>query len=128
VKEGLALTLAKVQELDGNGIPCRAITVWVTDGEDTTRERPEIVAPLVHDMVKTETHIVAAYGIAQDKKPNGDPDEDMFRDVFAKMGVLPEWVLTSDSDPSSIRRKFGVLSQSVSGLAQGVAAGGFGTP
>lgn len=124
----LGTVLAKAQEFQDAGVPCRTVTVIVTDGADagSTKHRSGAsVAPLVRDMLKTEMHIIAGMGIN-----DGQTD---FRRVFGEMGIQKEWILTPGNSPSEIRKAFAVVSQSAvraSQVAGGnlsqVAAGGFG--
>lgn len=121
----LGTVLAKAQDFENNGVPCRTVTVIVTDGDDvhSTRQTPSSIKPIVEDMMRAETHIVAAMGI--------DDGETNFRDVFRSMGLRDEWILTPKSDPSEIRKAFEMVSQSALRASQSAdafsstAAGGF---
>jgi hypothetical protein len=80
------------------------------------------VRPLVEDMLRAETHIVAAMGI-----DDGSTD---FRKVFTDMGIQDRWVLTPGSSTSEIRSAFQVFSQSAVRVSQAAhfsaaALGGF---
>lgn len=126
----LGAVLAKSQEFADAGVPCRTVTVIVTDGADAgsmTHRSPASIAPLVRDMLKTEMHIIAAMGI-----DDGSTD---FRAIFRGMGIDDQWILTPKNTPSEIRKAFAFVSQSAirasqvagAGFSQ-VAAGGFGAP
>lgn len=137
----LGTAMAKYLEFAGAGVPARTITILITDGEDqgsVKNRRPEDVKPVVEDMWRTEMHIVIGMGI-----DDGHTD---FKDVFGRMGIpngrdksgredpsAPNWVLTPQNDPSSIRRACMMVSQSAVRASQTPAganfsnvAGGFG--
>ena len=126
----LATVLAKSQEFTDAGVPCRTVTAIITDGADIhsrTHTRPEAIAPLVKDMLKTEMHIICAMGV--------DDGSTNFTDIFTRMGILPNWILTPKNTPSEIRKAFAVVSQSAVRASQiagaqfsQIAAGGFGNP
>lgn len=123
----LGTVLAKAQEFADNGVPVRTATLIVTDGNDqhSTRATVHKVAAVVRDMLKLETHIVAAMGV-----DDGSTD---FRLVFKGMGIPDNWVLTPKNSPSEIRNAFQVFSQSAVRASQSAqsfsqaALGGFGT-
>ena len=114
------------QELAGNGVPARTVTLLLTDGADqsSTRAKARDVLAIVRDMAATENHIIAAMGIDDGTTP--------FRDVFRSMGIEDRWILTPGNDPAEIRKAFLVFSQSAVKASQGgasfsrTAAGGFG--
>jgi len=125
----LGSVIAEVQNLAGNGIQVRSVTVIVTDGHDehSRRNTAADVKKVVRDM--GEDHIVAAIGI-----DDGGTD---FRKVFGDMGVQDKWIIVIDpSDPkkqqSDIRKAFQMVSQSAVRASQGAmnfsktAMGGFG--
>jgi hypothetical protein len=122
----LATVLTKAQEFAENGVPCRTITLIISDGEDEHSRRHDAagIAPLVHDMLMAETHIVAAMGI-------GD-NQSLFRRIFAEMGIPDEWILTPGNTPAEIRQAFALFSRSSVRASQGAASfsqtamGGFG--
>ena len=123
----LATMLAKAQEFMDNGVPCRTISLIVTDGADehSTRQDASSVAKLVGDMYRGENHIIAGMGI-QDGKSRVD-----FREIFKQMGILDEWVLTPGNSEKEIRAAFHTFSQSAVRASQNAAAftqsaGGFG--
>jgi len=124
----LGTVLAKSQEFANNGVPVRTITLITTDGRDehSKKSKPKDVATVIKDMLKSESHIIAAMGI--------DDGETNFREVFAEMGVLEKWILTPKNTPSEIRKAFMVFSQSAVRASQGAASfsktalGGFATP
>jgi hypothetical protein len=124
----LGTVLAKAQSFADNGVAVRAVTLLITDGADehSTRATARTVAPIVGDMLRSESHIVAAMGIA-----DGSTD---FRRVFREMGIEDRWILTPANKPSEIRRAFQVFSQSAVRASQAAtsfghaALGGFGAP
>jgi hypothetical protein len=123
----LGTVLAKAQEFAGNGVPVRTVTLLVTDGHDehSTRATAQKVRVLVEDMLRAETHIIAAMGV--------DDQQIDFRLVFKGMGIPDEWILTPKNTPSEIRKAFQVFSQSAVRASQNAQAfskaalGGFGT-
>lgn len=126
----LGTVLAKAQEFSENGVPVRTVSLIVSDGSDTiSRHGSKHVQPVVKDLLRSENHIVAAMGIGQ-----GASDETRFRVIFEEMGIRPEWVLTSSSKASEIRKAFAVFSQSAVRASQNAAnfsqtaLGGFGQP
>lgn len=122
----LGTVLAKTQEFFDSGVPARSITVIVTDGEDahSARHRARDVKRIVEDMLRSETHIVAAVGLE-----NGRTD---FRKVFRDMGIEDRWILTPGNTKSEIRQAFRLVSQTAVRTSQGrgafskTAVGGFG--
>jgi len=122
----LATVLAKAQEFEDNGVPCRTVTLLITDGADehSRIQRPGTINKLVTDMLKAERHIIAGMGIS-DGSTN-------FRRVFEEMGIPDNWILTPGNNQSEIRRAFQVFSQSAVRASQGAksfsqtAVGGFG--
>ncbi len=123
----LGTVLAKTKEFADNGIPVRSVTLLMTDGHDEhSRGRAKDVKALVDDMLRKETHIVAAMGFS-----DGSTD---FKDVFREMGIRDEWILTPKNTPSEIRKAFQLFSQSAVRASQNAASfsktalGGFGTP
>lgn len=124
----LGTMLAKEQQFSANGVPCRGVTVIVTDGEDmhSRKMTPAKVRCIVEDLLKTERHIIAGIGI-----DDGHTD---FRTVFGEMGIEDKWILTPKSTPSEIRKAFALVSQSAVRASQSgksfsqTAAGGFGNP
>lgn len=124
----LGTVVAKVQEFDANNVPVRAITLIVTDGADQTSRThtPSSLRPLITDLLKTETHIIAGLGIN-----DGVTD---FRQIFRDMGIEDQWILTPDKSAHDIRAAFRLFSQSAVRASQGglnfgqTAFGGFGNP
>jgi hypothetical protein len=102
----LGSVVAKTQEFTRNGVVARSVTLIITDGADqhSRRASAKDVAALVHDMTRSEAHIVAAMGIS-----DGTTD---FRAVFREMGIEDRWILTPGNSPGEIRRAFQVFSQS----------------
>jgi hypothetical protein len=123
----LGSVLAKAQEFADNGVVARSVTLLITDGADehSTRSKASDVRRIVDDLLRSETHIVAAMGI-----DNGATN---FRKVFADMGIPDQWVLTPKASPSAIREAFQVFSQSAVRASQAAAfsntaLGGFASP
>lgn len=131
VAETMAAVIAKTQDFAMNGVPCRSVTIIVTDGADVgskTHRTPESVRPLIEAALRSEQHIVCAMGIDDGSTP--------FADIFARMGVRPKWILTPKNSPTEIRRCFAMASKSAAmgsqavqgGAFSKVAAGGFASP
>lgn len=129
--EVVGLSVVKAQDFAGQGVPCRNVTLIVTDGADVGSKhirRPEGVKPLIHAALKTEQHIICAMGI-----DDGSTD---FRAVFTKMGLRDNWILTPKSNGHEIRAAFTMFSRSAARASQAatggafskVAAGGFASP
>lgn len=124
----LGAVLAKSQDFQGNGIPCRTVSVIVSDGGDNRGlSGAERVKKIVEDMLRQETHIIAFVGV-----DDGYTD---FKEVAKAMGILDQWILTPKNSPSDIRRAFQMISQSATRMSQAsgatfsqAAMGGFGTP
>ena len=122
----LTAVAAKIAEFEQGGVTARAITFVTTDGADYgSVKKARDVAVIVKGLLATEQHIIAGVGIE-----DGHTD---FRDVFSKMGLLNEWVLTPGNSPSEIRKAFAVVSQSAVRASQSAsfsqtAMGGFGAP
>ncbi|MCI0533173.1 hypothetical protein L0Y49_03045 [bacterium] len=123
----LMTVIKKVQEFSDSGVPCRAITLIITDGDDihSRHQTPASVKQIVHDMLRTENHIIAFMGI--------DDGQTDFRMIAESMGILPDWVLTPKNTNSEIRAKWQMFSQSAVRASQGAASfsqtvvGGFGS-
>jgi len=124
----LGTVLAKAQEFSQSGVVCRTVTLIITDGADQSSSRATAtdVAVIVRDMTRSESHIVAAMGIADGSTH--------FRDVFRRMGIADKWILTPGNSAKDIRAAFQVFSQSAVRASQAAgtfataAAGGFGSP
>lgn len=123
----LGAVLAKTQEFTDAGIPCRSVTLIVTDGADEhSRRTASDVKKVVDDMLKSENHIVAFMGI--------DDGRTDFRQIARDMGIRDEWILTPGNTPGDIRRAFMVFSQSAQRASQTAksfsqtAMGGFANP
>lgn len=122
----LGTVIAKTQEFKDNGIQVRTITLIMSDGEDVHSHQCNAndVKSIVSDMLRSEEHIIAAMGF-----DNGSTN---FHDVFQEMGIPLNWILTTNSDPSEIRKAFQVFSQSAVRASQSAAnfsqtsMGGFG--
>lgn len=122
--EVLAEVTAKMADFENGGVAARALVIIVTDGADTSWSSAQGVAAVVNGLLRTEKVIVAGIGI-----DDGSTD---FNQVFAEMGIRPEWVLTAGNSPSEIRAAFQVVSQSAvrasqtAGSFSQTAMGGFG--
>ncbi len=121
----LGTVLAKAREFAASGVPARTVTLLITDGADmhSTVQTPASVRAVVEDMLKLESHIVAAMGIK-----DGSTD---FRRVFREMGIPDQWILTPGNSQSEIRKAFHAFSQSAVRASQAAAfgslsLGGFG--
>ncbi len=122
----LGTVLAKAREFERSGVPARTVTLLITDGADmhSTTQTPASVRAVVEDLLKMESHIVAAMGIH-----DGSTD---FRKVFRAMGVPDQWILTPGNTQSEVRKAFQAFSQSAVRASQGAgsfsraALGGFG--
>jgi hypothetical protein len=120
----LGTVMAKAEEFAHNGVPCRTVSLIITDGGDmhSTRAKASHVRAIVEDMQRAESHVVAAMGI-----DDGSTD---FRRVFREMGIPDAWILTPGSTGSDIRTAFQVFSQSAIRVSQAAtlsqtALGGF---
>lgn len=116
---------AKMAEFEQGGVAARAVTLIVSDGGDNSGPRaPASLKTMVEGLLRTEQHIILAMGI-----DDGYTD---FNEVFASMGIPPQWILTPANTPSEIRKAFAVVSQSAvrasqnAGAFSQVAMGGFG--
>jgi len=124
----LGTVLAKAQEFADQGVAVRTVTLIITDGNDehSVRSNARDVAAIAKDMLKAETHIIAAMGI-----DDGHTD---FKEVFKEMGIRDEWILIPGNTPSEIRKVFQVFSKTAIRATQSAAgfktaaAGGFGAP
>jgi hypothetical protein len=122
----LGTVLAKAQAFEDNGVPCRTVTLIVTDGNDESSrvQNPSSVRAIARDMLRAENHIIAGMGIDD----GGTTD---FRKVFRDMGLEDQWILTPSNSPTELRRAFNMFSQSAVRASQGgasfsqAAAGGF---
>ena len=124
----LGTVLAKAQEFADQGVAVRTVTLIITDGNDehSVRSNARDAAAIAKDMLKAETHIIAAMGI-----DDGHTD---FKEVFKEMGIRDEWILIPGNTPSEIRKVFQVFSKTAIRATQSAAgfktaaAGGFGAP
>ncbi len=124
----LATMLAKAQEFLDAGVPCRTISLIVTDGADihSVKQNAASAAKLVGDMYRAENHIIAAMGIEDPSAGGVD-----FKDIFKQMGIDDRWILTPANSQKEIRDAFHTFSQSAVRASQNAAAfsqaaGGFG--
>jgi hypothetical protein len=125
----LGTVLAKAQEFTDNAIPCRTVTLIVTDGEDVgSKHSAKHVEAVVQDMLMAETHIIMAMGIGSTPAMQAK-----FRSVFQEMGIRPQWILTPKATRDEIKAAFQVASQSAVRASQNAVAfstqavGGFGS-
>lgn len=139
----LATVLVKAQEFAENGVPVRTITLIITDGADEHSRKADAsdATKVVQDMLRTENHIIAAMGIDDAPKKCARCNYDFagifcaqcpqcsetirrtdFRNVFQKMGIRDEWVLTPGNNQSEIRATFQVFSQSAVRASQNAAS------
>lgn len=125
----LGTVIAKSQEFADNGVPVRTATLIVTDGNDEDQSQRMTISKvntLVTDMLRRETNIVAAMGIA-----DGALD---FTLIFKAMGIPDQWILTPQNTPHDIRQAFGTFSKSAVRMSQSAqsfsqtAMGGFASP
>jgi len=137
----LAAAVAKVQAFEGDGVPCRAVILIITDGADEHSPKvrggrgttAENCREVITSMLGTENYIIAGMGIN-----NGTTD---FRQVFLEMGIEDRWIFvagdpsqTEEENKRAIRHAFNLFSQTSERASQGGAsftqtsAGGFGAP
>ncbi len=104
----LGSTIAKTEEFRNNLVAVRTATLLVTDGADYGSEvqTADSVKSVITDMYNMGIHIVAAMGI-----DDGSTD---FRDVFIKMGIRENLILTPGSSPEEIRKSFGLFGKMAS--------------
>ena len=135
--EFLGAVLSKAQEYSDEGIPCRTISLILTDGEDVHSSvasggkgtTPDKCKALITDMLRSETHIIAAFGVEDASGPSID-----FRLIFQAMGFRDEWIMeaartksdgskrTDEEFKGEIRRLFQVFSQSAVRASQAAGA------
>jgi hypothetical protein len=120
--DSVVVTLKRIKEKVADykkaGIPCRTITILITDGDDQHSKQfriPEAVRPFIEERLSAEMDVVAAVGIA-----DGRTD---FRDIFERMGIPADCIHTPASSESEFRKTFLVLSQSTVTVSQAGAAG-----
>jgi hypothetical protein len=81
------------------------------------------VRALIEDMLRAESHVIAALGI--------DDGYTNFRKIFREIGIQDGWTLTPGNTAIDIRAAFQVFSQSAVRASQGgtafvqAALGGF---
>lgn len=123
----LGRSLAKKKEFADNNVPCRTITVIITDGADVGSQKhtSASVRRVVDDMLRQEEHLILAMGI--------DDGQTNFRTIFASMGIPDACILTPGNTESEIRKAFQFVSQSAVRASQNAATfsnmktGGFST-
>lgn len=121
----LGQVIARVQNYQQSGQVPRSGVIIVTDGSDVSSRKSNAsdVSALVDSMLADEMAIVAFLGVE-----DGHTD---FRSVARAMGIRDNWILTTKSDASEIRRAFNMFSSSMvrasqnAGAFSQVAAGGF---
>ncbi|HUH12929.1 MAG TPA: hypothetical protein VMK65_07450 [Longimicrobiales bacterium] len=126
----LGTVLLKTREFEDAGVSVRTITLILTDGEDagSSEQDARSVAAIVRDMLRRESHIIAAMGISDGSRESAQ----RFRSVFREMAIPDEWVLTPANTERDIRAAFLAFSQSALQASQGSAQfgqaslGGFG--
>ncbi len=145
----LGSILAKAQEFANNGVPVRTVSLIITDGADCGSQHSDEhdVATIVGDMLRQESHIVAAMGIddgstdfymvfsgvsrSEVEQARADGTIDSLK-PRGGMGIMPKWVLTPGNSPHELRAAFEVFSQSAVRASQNAgsfsqaAMGGFG--
>src|SRR5512142_2034136 len=109
----------QVEDYEEACIPCRTITVFITDGRDehskAFTEAKELL-PLTVARMNHEMDVIVGVGIS-----DGYYD---FRKMFLEMGLLDNWILTPNNTEHEFREAFRVLSQSALNVSQ-AGAGGF---
>lgn len=117
--------IAKAQEWQSGGVAVRTINIVITDGHDEHSSHTiDECAQVVRDMLGSENHIIAGIGIN-----DGRTD---FQDIFTRMGIPPQWILTPKNTASEIRHALNLASESAVRASQGaanfskMAIGGFG--
>lgn len=112
----LGTVMAKTWDFQENGVPARTVTLIITDGADehSKHQTPATVRALVDDMLRSESHLIAAMGI--------DDGHSNFREVFRDLGIRDEWILTPANTTNDIRNAFQVFSQSAVRVSQGATA------
>lgn len=129
IAENMGLVVAKAHELNVQGVQARSVTMILTDGANvgsTHHTSPESVRPLIKAALASEQHLVLVMGIS-----DGSTD---FVDIFTRMGVPRENILTPGNSPHEIRAACMMFSKSAvraSVAAPGLGitnAGGFGAP
>jgi len=109
--------MAETESHRQSGIYARGISVIVSDGYDehsSKHRNPSQLKQLVMDMDGSEDHIIVGVGVK-----HGSVD---FNDIFCdKLGLQPDHIFTSTSDPSDIRRLFQLVSLTVVNLSKSAA-------
>lgn len=112
----LTTVMTKAQEFNDNGVPVRTVTLLITDGADVHSRsvNPQQIQSVIKDMLKAETHIIAAMGIT-----DGHTD---FKKIFLEMGIPEKWILTPANNEKEIRKAFLLFSQSAVQASQNAAS------
>lgn len=111
----LGAVVAKTADFSSSGVPCRSVTVIVTDGGNNSSKKQTVksIKAIVDDMVRAESHIILFIGLN-----DGWTD---FRKLAAEMGIPDRWVLTPKNTRSEFRAAMRVASQSAVRASQGAA-------
>jgi hypothetical protein len=113
--ETCGAVIAKTQDFLDRGVPVRTITIYVTDGEDMGSKHTAAQCKQIHtDMLRQENHIIALFCIE-----DGHTD---FDKLAESVGVPANWVITSKSTESEIRKNFEMVSQSAVRASQSAAS------
>ncbi len=129
----LGTVLAKAQEFIDQGVPCRTISLIITDGNDEHSPKCQggrgttagDAKQLIDEMLRQENHIICGMGIKLDSGVD-------YKQIFRDMGIRDEWIKTPASSQSEIRAACQVFSQSAVRASQSAASfsqqaiGGFG--
>ena len=115
--EFLGAMMAETERYRQSGIYARGISVIVSDGYDehsSKHRNPSQLKQLVVDMDGSEDHIIVGVGVK-----HGNVD---FTDIFVdKLGLQPDHIFTSTSDPSEIRKLFQLVSLTIVNLSKSAA-------
>jgi hypothetical protein len=109
----------QVDDYEEACIPCRTITVFITDGRDEHSRAfnaAKELLPLTVARMNHEMDVIAGVGIS-----DGYYD---FRKMFLEMGLSDNWILTPKNTEHEFREVFRVLSQSALNVSQ-AGVGGF---
>ena len=134
--EFLGAILAKSQEYADNGIPCRTVSLILTDGFDqgSHRSTAKSCEAVIRDMRKQETHIIVGFGVEDSRGSMTFGGGQSFKDVFESMGIPSNFIMeakktkpdgtmrTPEEFRSEIRKMFQVFSQSAIRASQNAAS------
>lgn len=104
--EMLKMVLAKYEQMRAFDIETRTATLIMTDGVDNDSQihTAKSIADVVHSMRDTKHHLVAAMGFEAGEGIH-------LKDLFNKMGIDPQWQLTSDATLEDILRVLGMFGK-----------------